>query len=105
MDEEKDVWDSHIQEKHFYNTNKSTTFCSTCSMFIFGESNKDDHNNTIEHCIILQLLQSLKLVEEDLLSKIALAKFVGTSEWKEISVDKEINKQQMSKIIEDKGEI
>ncbi|XP_025193696.1 uncharacterized protein MAL13P1.304-like [Melanaphis sacchari] len=58
---EKYLWDKHNQLKHSIDSNRSITYCSTCSMFVGG--NYQEHNLTIEHSIFLNFLQVLKPVE------------------------------------------
>lgn len=91
MVEEKEVWDKHNHLKH-KSTNKHIIYCSTCSMFIICE-NIENHNNTIEHCIILQLSQSLKPVEEGVMNKISLVKSVGNNTSDKMFINPQITKE------------
>jgi hypothetical protein len=59
-------------------------------MLIVGE-NANDHNGTMEHCILLKFIQSLKPVEEDLIQKTKIMDTVKNS----TSINKETEKQQL----------
>lgn len=78
MCEEKLIWDKHNETKHLSHSNRTTTFCSTCSMLIVGK-NANDHNDTIEHGILLKFVQSLKPVEEDLIQETTVMESVKSS--------------------------
>uniref|UniRef100_A0A2S2PYX2 Uncharacterized protein n=1 Tax=Sipha flava TaxID=143950 RepID=A0A2S2PYX2_9HEMI len=88
--EEKPIWDKHNETKHMSHSTRTTIFCSTCSMLIVGE-NANDHNGTMEHCILLKFIQSLKPVEEDLIQKTKIMDTVKNS----TSINKETEKQQL----------
>lgn len=66
--EEKYSWDKHNKTVHLDVDSRFTIYCSTCSMSIVSRNN-EEHNNTTEHCIFLQFLQSLKYTEESLVEK------------------------------------
>jgi len=70
---EKYEWDNHNQTEHPVDSNRPTTYCSTCFMFVGG--NNQEHNRTIEHSSFLNFLQSLKPVEV-LMEKTSLVKLV-----------------------------
>lgn len=60
--EDKNEYDEHFQIiKH--PDEKHSIFCSSCCMFIFGNDTKE-HDKTMEHRILLQLLVSIKHVED-----------------------------------------
>ncbi|KAL4108187.1 hypothetical protein QTP88_018428 [Uroleucon formosanum] len=64
-------WDRHNQTEHPVDSNRPMTYCSTCFMFVVGR----EHNSTIEHCTLLNFLQSLKSVEVSM-EKTSLVKLV-----------------------------
>lgn len=87
MVEDKNIWDNHNQTKH-QGCNESEIYCSTCSMFIIGPNSKE-HNYTIEHCILLQFLDSLQLVENNLIQNIALINSAENSTLNKIPINLE----------------
>lgn len=88
MCEEKPIWDKHNEAKHTNHSTRPTVLCSTCSMLIVGE-NANNHNKTIEHCVLLTFIQSLKPIEEDLIKETTKMEYVKSPTSKGTETEKE----------------
>lgn len=98
MCKEKLLWDKHNETNHQNHSTRPTFFCAICSLLVVGET-ANDHNGTIEHCILLKCIQSLKSVDEDLIKKTTKMESVKSS----IFINTEIEKKQSEeKIISSK---
>lgn len=97
MVEDKDIWDNHNQMKH-PDCNELIIYCSTCSMFIIGPNSKE-HSNTIEHSILLKLLdlfqQTKNLVTQN--TEILSSIFNDTSINQETNEEFELSIREISK--------